>query len=157
MFGELAQHQDDVPLGAESPSSNVLIINLVMRWSGITLVFYFVLKYYVCLQHLQASKLSIVPSAILMRYSEYFVFLFVSDILVLYPLEMEYLRMVPPANTDAICWLFGVYICLESYILKADVLDVRTPQKIQIFRRQIVWERENYQSQTLKANNSAMC
>ena len=28
-----------------------------------------------------------------------------------------------------------------SYILKADVLDVRTPQKIQIFRRKIVWER----------------
>ena len=96
-----------------------------------------------------------------MRYSEYFVFLFVSDILVLYPLEMEYLRMVPPANTDAICWLFGVYICLEiPYILKADVLDVRTPHKIQIFRRQIVWERENYQSETqseyLTTVNSAL-
>ena len=45
----------------------------------------------------------------------------------------------------------------EAYILKADVLDVRTPQKIQIFRRKIVWERENYQSQSLKPNNSAMC
>ena len=44
-----------------------------------------------------------------------------------------------------------------AYILKADVLDVRTPQKIQIFCRKIVWERENYQSQSLKANNSAMC
>ena len=50
-------------------------------------------------------------------------------------------------------------ICLgvTSYILKADVLDVRTPQKIQIFRRKIVRECENYQSQSLKANNSAMC
>ena len=45
----------------------------------------------------------------------------------------------------------------SPYILKADVLDVRTPQKIQIFRRKIVWERENYHSQSLKANNSAMC
>ena len=44
-----------------------------------------------------------------------------------------------------------------SYILKADVLDVPTPQKIQIFRRKIVWERENFQSQSLKANNFAMC
>ena len=43
------------------------------------------------------------------------------------------------------------------YILKAEVLDVRTPQKIQIFRRKIVLERGNYQSQSLKANNSALC
>ena len=50
-----------------------------------------------------------------------------------------------------------VYIGRYPYILKADVLDVRTSQKIQIFRRKIVWERENYQSQSLKANNSAMC
>ena len=49
------------------------------------------------------------------------------------------------------------WLRLITYILKADVLDVRTPQKIQIFRRKIVWERENYQSQSLKANNSAMC
>ena len=45
----------------------------------------------------------------------------------------------------------------NPYILKADVLDVQTPQKIKIFRRKIVWQRENYQSQSLKANNSAMC
>ena len=45
----------------------------------------------------------------------------------------------------------------KSYILKADILDVRTPQKIKIFRRKIVWQRENYQSQSLKANNSAIC
>ena len=45
----------------------------------------------------------------------------------------------------------------SAYILKADVLDVWTPQKIQIFRRKFVWERENYQSQSLEANNSAMC
>ena len=48
-------------------------------------------------------------------------------------------------------------VSTQPYILKADVLDVRTPQKIQVFRRKIVWERENYQSQSLKANNSAMC
>ena len=34
---------------------------------------------------------------------------------------------------------------LQPYILKADVLDVWTPQKIQIFRRKIVSQRENYQ------------
>ena len=33
---------------------------------------------------------------------------------------------------------------------------VQTPQKIQISRRKIVLERKNYQSQSLKANNSAM-
>ena len=32
-----------------------------------------------------------------------------------------------------------------AYILKVDFLDVRNPQKIQIFRRKIVSERENYQ------------
>ena len=34
---------------------------------------------------------------------------------------------------------------LRTYILKVDFLDVRNPQKIQIFRRKIVSERENYQ------------
>ena len=33
----------------------------------------------------------------------------------------------------------------KAYILKVDFLDVRNPQKIQIFRRKIVSERENYQ------------
>ena len=32
-----------------------------------------------------------------------------------------------------------------TYILKVDFLDVRNPQKIQIFRRKNVSERENYQ------------
>ena len=49
------------------------------------------------------------------------------------------------------------FLNMDAYILKADVLDVRTPQKIQIFRRKIFWQRENYKSQSLKANNSAMC
>ena len=53
--------------------------------------------------------------------------------------------------------IFPNFSRISSYILKADVLDVRTPQKIQIFRRKIVWERKNYQSQSLKPNNSAMC
>ena len=44
-----------------------------------------------------------------------------------------------------------------TYIPKADVLDVRTPQKIQTFRRKIDWKRENYQSQSLKAKIFAMC
>ena len=33
----------------------------------------------------------------------------------------------------------------RSYILKVDFLDFQNPQKIQIFRRKIVLERENYQ------------
>ena len=37
--------------------------------------------------------------------------------------------------------------CLLAYILKAGVARVQT----WIFRRGIVWERENYQSQSLKA------
>ena len=37
------------------------------------------------------------------------------------------------------------YIHIQAYILKVDFLDVRNPQKIQIFRRKIVSERENYQ------------
>ena len=56
----------------------------------------------------------------------------------------------------SICIIYWSDIHVWAYILKADVLDVRTPQKIQIFRRKIVWERENYQFQSLKANNSAM-
>ena len=61
-------------------------------------------------------------------------------------------RRCPTAMAMAMAMLLSI-----PYILKADVLDVRTPQKIQIFRRKFVWERENYQSQSLKANNSAMC
>ena len=34
---------------------------------------------------------------------------------------------------------------LTPYILKVDFLDVRNPQKIKIFRKKIVSERENYQ------------
>ena len=50
MLSYFAQHHDNVSLGAESPSSNVLIINsLVMRRSGTTVEFYFVLKYYLSL------------------------------------------------------------------------------------------------------------
>ena len=56
----------------------------------------------------------------------------------------------------SICIIYWSDIHVWAYILKADVLDVRTPQKIQICRRIIVWERENYQFQSLKANNSAM-
>ena len=41
-------------------------------------------------------------------------------------------------------------------ILKARVPGVQTPETICNFP-QIVWERKNYQSQPLKANNSAMC
>ena len=37
------------------------------------------------------------------------------------------------------------YGCLKPYIQKAEVLEVRTPQIILIFRKVIVWERENYQ------------
>ena len=37
------------------------------------------------------------------------------------------------------------HVNFEPYILKADVLDVQTPQKIQIFRRKIVSECKNYQ------------
>ena len=38
-----------------------------------------------------------------------------------------------------------IFLKLKPYILKVDFLDVRNPQKIQIFRRQIVSECENYQ------------
>ena len=34
---------------------------------------------------------------------------------------------------------------LQPYILKVEVLEVRTPQIIWIFRKILVWERENYQ------------
>ena len=44
-----------------------------------------------------------------------------------------------------------------SYILKAGDAGDQTPQTIWIFRRKIVWERENYQSEFLKTSNSAMC
>ena len=33
----------------------------------------------------------------------------------------------------------------SAYFLKVEVLEVRTPQIILIFRKIIVWERENYQ------------
>ena len=34
---------------------------------------------------------------------------------------------------------------MGPYIQKAEVLEVRTPQIILIFRKVLVWERENYQ------------
>ena len=44
-----------------------------------------------------------------------------------------------------------------SYILKARVLGVQTPQTICNFPQKDCLKRKNYQSQSLKANNSAMC
>ena len=42
-------------------------------------------------------------------------------------------------------WIIRHFHYLQSYIQKAEVLEVRTPQIILIFRKVIVWERENYQ------------
>ena len=41
--------------------------------------------------------------------------------------------------------LLTIVTILDPYIQKAEVLEVRTPQIIFIFRKVIVWERENYQ------------
>ena len=50
-------------------------------------------------------------------------------------------------------WILAFF----PYILKTRVLVVQTPQTICNFPQKDFWERENYQSQSLKANNSAMC
>ena len=70
--------------------------------------------------------------------------------------------------TDISCvrmiWAKFLGVMFETYILKADVLNVRTPQKIQIFRREFKFsaERLSENAKTIslspwKANNSAMC
>ena len=48
-------------------------------------------------------------------------------------------------NTGDWMTFAGALQVVGAYILKVDFLDVRNPQKIQIFRRKIVSERENYQ------------
>ena len=59
-----------------------------------------------------------------------------------------------PGNRNPHCW--GIGHCWHcSYILKARVLEVQTPQTICNFP-QIFWAHENYQSQYLKANNSVL-
>ena len=61
----------------------------------------------------------------------------IDSVKIIDPHNHEYSRVRDLSN-----WLIGnnnskYNIFWKAYILKADVLDVRTPQKIQIFRRKI--------------------